>query len=89
MAAANYSLLNINTRANAGSSGTGGTSIYNYVPLNVSVTGTATAFVATNFVIEREFVTNDYVEVFVEQSSGATRTLVEARLQMRWVAYTA
>lgn len=87
MAAANYNLLNINTRANAGASGTGGTSIYNYVPLNVAVTGTATAFVATNFVIEREFTTNDYVEVFVEQQSGATRTLVEARFQMRWVAY--
>lgn len=87
MASAVYGLLNINPRANSGGAAGGGTTIYNYAPINATVTGTTNGAVTANFTMERQFNAGDYVEVFVEQKSGATRSLTLAYLQMRWLAY--
>ena len=77
-----YSQLDVNPRINAAGSSSGGSSIRTWACAN----GTGQVQLA----FERRLTAGDYVEVFVTQTSGASRTSQAFSLgqgmQMRWVA---
>lgn len=77
-----YTGLDVNARINAAGSSAGGTSIRTWACAN------STGQVQIPF--ERRLTAGDYVEVFVTQTSGASRTSqgfsLGQGMQMRWVA---
>lgn len=66
MPAAAYTDLSLNLRLNSGGSSTGGTSLRTW-PLDLSSQ-------TINIGLERDFVAGDYVEPYISQTSGASRT---------------
>lgn len=83
MPPASYSSLNIMCRLNSGGVSSGGTNLRTW---NLYSFGGG----PLTFVFERDFVAPDYLEVYVTQTSGATRTLefpsLATFVQMRWIS---
>lgn len=85
-----YGRLSINLRTNAGGLISGGTSVLTHTPVNTTITGatlTANTNLTGTVTFDQPIAAGDYVEMFVLQKSGATRTLAAGLLFLRWVGY--
>jgi hypothetical protein len=75
---ATYTAGNLNIRLNAAGASGGGTSL-----LNLQFNVAAAAFGSPHAVFSRFFAAADYIEAFVSQTSGASRTTVAGQFSTR------
>ena len=88
MPVATYTVLNFNPRRNSAGSASGGTSIRTMPTASLYDTGQGPV---NRFTFEMQFTAGEYVELFVTQTSGGSRTTSTGAettgVTARWVAY--